>query len=512
MRVVKRSFVGALLVLATTSLAPASAPAADFHSFVTDSSLKPPKITITKRAEQVAPGLLITANFDFQSVSQQKPAPNQSGPLIFDNRGQPIWYEPGPADRYTLNTRVQRLGGKPVLTYWQGGISPIGMPSNGVYYIVGRNYKPVPGYVKSITGVNGWILSMHEFLITRRGTALTTAYKVIPGQDLTAYGGSANGSVVDNAIQEYDLKTGKLVYEWSMLGKLPLSDSKSRPFGTAPWDAYHINSIDEDAGGDFLVSNRGTWAIVKVDRQTNAVQWILGGNRSSFAVAPNAQFAFQHDARFLSDNRISLFDNQCCGFRPDGTTSPPVYQPASRGLILRLDHANKSAGLVRQYTSPGRVSGTQANAQLLPNRNVLVGWGQQPFVSEFSEAGSLLFEARFPGTQISYRALRSRWSGRPATRPAVALKRSGRGTRLYVSWNGATEVVAWRILAGRSSKKLSVVARRVRRRGFETSATVRSSGPFFRIQALNARGRVIGRSAVVKRASSGTRFRYSPHY
>jgi hypothetical protein len=274
----------------------------------------------------------------------------------------------------------------------------------------------------------------------------------------------------------------------------------------------HINSIDEDAGGDFLISNRGTWSIHKVDRQTNAVQWTLGGNSTTFTMAANAQFAFQHDARFMPDDQISLFDNECCGFRPDGTTSPPVYQPQSRGLILRLDHAARTATTVRQYSSAGRVSGTQANAQLLPNGNVVIGWGQQPFVSEFSETGTLLFEARFPGTQISYRALRQRWTGRPKARPVVALKRSGRRTQLYVSWNGATDVAAWRVWAGRSSKSLQVVSRRVRRRGFETKTTVRSSGPVFRVQALSRAGRVIGTSSIVRRASTGNRFRFSPHY
>jgi len=493
--------------------APASASAAtDYHSFVSAPRLEPPKITVTKRAERTAPGLIIAASFDFQSVAQQKPATSQSGPFIFDNAGQPVWFQPGPADRQTFNTRIQRLGGKPVVTYWQGSLSNRGIPRSGVFHVLGADYRPVPGYVKSITGVNGWVLSPHEHLITRRGTVLITAYKAVGGQDLTAFGGSANGSVYDNAIQEYDLKTGKLVYEWNMLGRLPLEDSKTRPVGPDPWDAYHINSIDEDEGGDFLISNRNTWAIHKIDRQTNTVQWTLGGRSTSFAPAPNAQFAYQHDARFRKNDQISLFDNECCGFKPDGTTAPPIYMPNSRGLILRLDHTAKTATMVREYTSSGRVSGTQANAQVHPNGNVTIGWGQQPFVSEFDEAGNLLFEARFPGTQISYRALRQRWSGRPRTRPSVAIRRAGRRTRVYVSWNGATGVAAWRIKAGRSSNNLSVVSRRVRRTGFETRATLRSRGPLFQVQALSSRGRVLGTSSIARPANTGNRFTQTPDY
>ena len=510
MRFVKRWTMGALLVM---SVAPASASAVtNAHSFVSAPSIQPPKITITKRAERTAPGLLIASSFDFDSVRLQKPSENPSGPFIFDNSGQPVWFLPGPGDRQTLNTRIQRLGGRPVVTYWQGSLSNRGIPRTGVGYILGSNYKPVPGYVRSITGANGWTLSPHEFLITRRGTALATMYKAVGGQNLTAFGGSANGSVWDNAIHEYDLKTGKLVYEWTMLGRLPLSDSKTRPGGPDPWDAYHINSIDEDAGGDFLISNRSTWAIHKIDRQTNSVQWTLGGKSSSFAQDVNAQFAFQHDARFGADDQITLFDNQCCGFKPDGTPAPPVYQQGSRGLILRLNHAARSANMVREYKSAGRISGTQSNAQVHSNGNVTVGWGQQPFVSEFDETGNLLFEARFPGTQISYRALRQRWTGRPKARPSVALRRSGSRTKVYVSWNGATGVAAWRIKAGRSAKNLSVVSRRVRRTGFETRATVRSRGRLFQVQALSSRGRVLGTSSVVRDLSTGNRFRATPDY
>jgi hypothetical protein len=497
--------------MATLLMTFSSAAAAQTtRTFVTEPSLEPPRVTVTHPAEQVAPGLLFVSNFDFNSVAEQKPAEEQSGPLILDNRGEPVWFLPIPADLQAFNSDVQTLAGKRVLTWWQGGLTQIGTPKSGTHFILGNDYRPARGYVRSITGANGWILSPHEFFITPRGTALTTSYKVVGNQDLTPYGGPANGSVWDNAIQEYDLKTGKLVYEWSMLGKLPLGDAKTRPAGANPWDAYHINSVHEDAAGNFLISNRSTWSIHKVNRASGAVEWTLGGNSSSFAMAPNAQFAWQHDARFLPDNQIGLFDNECCGRNPDGSTVPPVYQPQSRGLVLRLDQAGRTATMVREYKTPGRISGTQANAQRLSNGNVLIGWGQQPFISEFSEAGRLLFEAKFEGNAISYRAKRHRWTGRPRTRPILAVKRTGSRTSLRMSWNGATDVATWRIRAGSSSKSLRTVTR-VRRTRFETALTVRNRSRLFRVDALTARGTVLGRSAVIRRTSTG-RFRFSPDY
>jgi hypothetical protein len=500
----------ALAATALTSLSSVAA-AQTTRTFVTEPSLEPPRVTVTHPAEQVAPGLLFVANFDFNSVATQKPSEAQAGPLILDNKGQPVWYQPIPADLQAFNADVQTLGGKQVLTWWEGGLSQIGTPKSGTHYILGSDYRPVPGYVKSITGANGWSLSPHEFLITKRGTALTTAYKVTGGVDLTAFGGPADGSVWDNAVQEYDLKTGKLVFEWSMLGKLPLGDSATRPAGGNPWDAYHLNSIDEDPAGNLLVSNRNTSSVHKVVRGTGAVEWTLGGNSTNFAQAPDAQFAWQHDVRFLPDNQIGMFDNECCGRKPDGSTVPPVYQPQSRGLTLRLDVPAHTASMVREYKSPGRISGTQANVQHLSNGNVLIGWGQQPFISEFSEAGRLLFEAKFEGSAISYRAKRHRWTGRPKTRPVLAVKRSGSSrTQLRMSWNGGTDVARWRIRAGNSRTKLKTV-RNATRTGFETAVTVRNKSRYWRVEARTAKGSVLARSAIIRRTAS-TRFRFSPDY
>jgi hypothetical protein len=66
-----------------------------------------------------------------------------------------------------------------------------------------------------------------------------------------------------------------------------------------------------------------------------------------------------------------------------------------------------------------------------------------------------------------------------------------------VSWNGATQVASWRVLAGASAGALSPVGT-VAKSGFQTTLTASSAGPYVAVQALNAAGPVIGSSATVK--------------
>jgi hypothetical protein len=169
---------------------------------------------------------------------------------------------------------------------------------------------------------------------------------------------------------------------------------------------------------------------------------------------------------------------------------------------MKVDEAGRSVSFVSDRKLYDLVSGTQGNQQFLSNGNVFMGWGQQPFYSEYSKTGKLLLSVRLPDPDESYRAFRQVWHGFPTTKPAAAARVSGRNTRVYASWNGATEVNAWRILAGSSSHRLKVVARRISREGFETAKTVSSAGPFFKVQALDRKGRVIGTSRAVRKQNT----------
>jgi hypothetical protein len=495
------AFLTTLAALMAASAGPAGA-AEGVTQFVSNPALKPPTLIVNTSRRGQAPGFVFLANFQNKFI--QSPLVGQGGPMIVDNKGHIVWFRPVKTGVDTLNLQAQRFEGKPVLTWWEGTVGPTG-EMVGTWYMANDRYR----VIASLKPANGWDPSAHEFFITSKGTALVTAYKHVPNQNLTAGGGSDNGTLLDSGVLEYEIKTGKLLREWSAAAHIPMDQSYSRtsPQNPNAYDPWHINSIDVDAAGNWLVSMRNTWAIYKVDGNSGDILWTLGGKASSFTFASGAAFAFQHNARFMANDQVSLFDNECCALIPQPSGPPQAAPPVngqSHGLVLKLDMAQKAASSVMQRTLYDLVAGTQGNMHLQANGNALIGWGQQPFFSEHDKNGNLLLSIRFPDPDISYRAYRFAWTGHPSARPSVAARATGSRTRVYASWNGATEVASWRVLGGPSSRKLAAVGKRARG-GFETPVTVSSKGPSFRVQALDAKGKVIGTSKAVRRPKGNTK-------
>jgi hypothetical protein len=486
-------------LFSTAATASAAEGVAEFQSAP---ALKPPALTVNRSSRGQAPGYVFTAIF--QNKFLPPPLTGQGGPMILDNQGRYVWLQPAKASAPdTLNLQVQRYQGKPVLTYWNGTVKNTG-EMLGTWHVLNDRYKEVA----KVASQNGWDPSGHELFITKSGTALTTGYKYLPNRDLTSMGGGESQTLLDSGVIEYDLKTGKIVREWSADQNIPMDQSYSRttPQNPNAFDPWHINSIDVDADGNWLVSMRNTWAIYKVDSKTGQILWTLGGKASTIAVPDNVAFAFQHDARFQPGGQISIFDNDCCQLIPQPTgppsAAPPVHGKQSRGLMMKLDEAAKTVSFVSERKLYDLTSGTQGNMQTLPNGNTFMGWGQQPFYSEFSKTGKLLLSVRLPDPDESYRAYRYEWTGNPGGRPSVKAVPSGSRTRVFVSWNGATKVASYRVFAGPTSRKLAVVAKSAKRQGFETTATVKSAGPIVKVQALDAKGRVLGASKAVRRQNT----------
>jgi Arylsulfotransferase (ASST) len=503
MRTVKAVAAVAFACLLTTA-SPALADEG-VASFVSAPRLKPPILTVNQSSSGQAPGYIFTAIFQNKFFAGT-PLVGEGGPMVLDNKGRYVWLKPASKSAPdTLNLQVQRYKGKPVLTYWDGVVQNTGEMA-GSWHVLNDHYKQIA----TVAGTNGWDLSGHEFLITKDGHVLITGYRHVPHTDLTAAGGGSDQTLLDSGVLEFDISSGKgqLVKVWSAADHIPMSDSytQTSPQNPNAYDPWHINSIDVAPDGSWLVSMRNTWALYKVDPSTGAIVWRLGGKSSDFAVPDNVAFAFQHDARWRGSGQISIFDNDCCALIPQPSgppkTAPPVHGSQSRGLLLNVDQANKTVSFAGEHKLYDLTSGTQGNMQALPNGNVFMGWGQQPFYSEYSKTGKLLLSVRYPDPDESYRAYRYTWSGHPSTRPAAAARVSGKRTRVYMSWNGATEVAAWRIFAGKTSHKLKLAARRVSRGGFETAKTISSAGPVVKVQALDRKGRVLAASRAVRRQNT----------
>jgi EmrB/QacA subfamily drug resistance transporter len=458
----------------------------DTYSFVTEPTLHPPKIAVEGRtnASKLAPGYILTTNFYNLNYP---PLVGQSGPMILDDRLQPVWFQPVPEKVVAGNLNLQSFQSKPALAWWQGLITNTGETESGEYVVVNQHYQTVA----RLKGADGWKLTLHDFAING-DDAWVTANKDIP-RNLSAYGGAYNGALIDSAVQEYDLKTGKLLYSWDALQHIPLGDSEATlPTNGFPWDAYHINSLQLVGGDEFLVSMRNTWAAYLVDVKTGQIQWTLGGRKSSFTFGPGAAFQWQHDVRLQSGGIVTMFDDHCCQLTGGGTY---VHASApSRGLVLKLDESAHTATLLAQYgTGYGLESDYMGDVQPLPDGNVMVGWGSSPYITELTSSGQPLLEGKLPGANLTYRATLAPWVGLPLTRPVGAARRTAGLTVVYASWNGATRVTAWRVLAGPSAARLSTVTS-APSSGFETAIPVSASHASFEVQALDAAGQVIGTS------------------
>ena len=453
--------------------------ASEVQRFRSRPDLRPPFVTVTASSPAVAPGDVFVAPYT---------GPGQAGPMIFDGQGALVWFEPLPTDTFATNFRVQEYFGEPVLTWWQGDISVHGF-GIGEDVIENSAYEEIA----RIRAGNGVAADLHDVQLTPQGTALITAYEPIRC-DLSPVGGSPDGAVTDGIVQEVDVRTGLVMFQWSSLDHVALSESYANvrdSSARSPFDYFHINSIDVDPDGTLLVSARNTWTVYEIDRRTGEIVWRLGGKRSDFAIGAGAATAWQHDPRVLADGEISIFDNGA---------SPAVHSQ-SRAIVLSLDEQSRTATLVQQiFHPPPLLAESQGNVQSLANGDWLVGWGQEPELSEFDAAGALLFDARLPPHTQSYRAFRFQWTGTPRERPAFAFvaSRHGAGT-VYASWNGATLVSEWRVLAGSGATRLAPVAQ-APRSGFETAIALPTgtSGRYVTVQALDAGGSVLGTAAVAR--------------
>ena len=458
-------------------LPPASRVPGDELTFQSRPDLTPASVEITKL--DPAPG---PDGDDIFLTPQQ--GPTQNGAMILNKEGTLLWFQPVPQGDMAANLQAQTFEGQHVLTWWQG-YSGAGVGA-GEDVIENSAYRQIA----VVRAANGLSADLHEFRLTPQGTALITAYYPVYWNAADVHM-SSRQIVLDSVVQEIDVKTGLLLFQWDSLDHVPLDDSYESAVTSAgfPYDYFHINSVQLQPDGNLLISARNTWAAYEIDHRTSAIVWTLGGKNSSYKLGSGVEFAFQHDVRLHADTdpTVTLFD--------DGA-GPPKVHSESRGIVLRLNDQDMTATLVDQEVhSPALAASFEGNVQELPGGDDFVGWGQQPYFSEFNEQCELVFDGRFVGNNSSYRAYRFPWIGTPTTLPSVKTSATGSSTNVYVSWNGATQVASWLVLAGASEDALRAVTT-APKQGFETQIAIPAQ-PFVQVQALDSAGRALATSSVV---------------
>jgi hypothetical protein len=497
----------------------------DVQHYASAPSLTPSTVHIATPAQPGAtPGDLFLAPYQGDGTP---------GEMIAEQNGSLVWFRPLPTGVSSTNFQVQRYEGQPVLTWWQGRILEVGF-GQGEDVIYDTSYRPV-AYIHA---GNGYRADLHEVRLTPENTAWIDAFDPIH-LDLSRYGGSSSGIVNDSVVQEIDVKTGLVMWEWHALGHVALSESHSPASSSAksPWDYVHINSISPgplagaaggpagaaggqpaagaDKPGQVLLSSRNTWTLYDIDLHTGAFIWRLGDRASSFKLGPGTRFYWQHDAEWQPGGLISVFDNG----------SDPPKEKQSRGLLLAPNTANRTVSLVKQFTNPSHTLLASSQGNLLNLAGVtaaapigaagtgwgtvqaqstagnwMMGYGGLPNFTEHGPSGAVLLDGTLGKNVQDFRTYLSPWTGHPTAPPSIAVQAhggAGGAPAVAVSWNGATEVASWQLLAGASATALAPVAT-APRSGFQTTISLPGAPAFVAVQALNAAGAAIGRSAVVK--------------
>jgi hypothetical protein len=463
-------------------LAPAAATAADQVPDVGLQALAPIAADdYVSRPDIAAPGLTTTTTEDAASgllmTTTGTVGERAFGAAIYRNDGELVWWKGSDAAGSYFDMEPVTFRGEPALAVFHGRV--LGSdPSRASYEVLDTSYNEIA----SFTVEGEAVTDAHDIEFSPDGSrALLLGVRDVP-YDLSEMGGAADGTVIDYVVQEIDVETGEVTFEWSFLDNIPLAESQASvpsPSSEARFDPYHTNSVAYDSDGNLLVSARHTSTAYKLDATNGDVMWRFGGKNSDFTFAdPDDRPSYQHDVRRLSDGRLSLFDN--------GNRHNPQY---SRGAVYELDEGDMTADLVQDLRPDARIYGeAMGSTRQIFNGNQLVSYGITGEMIEF-DGTEPVFTGTLDEGYVTYRAERAPWHATPDTRPDAVL----RDGTMYMSWNGATDVERWRVAAGPSEDDLTPVGT-VERTGFETAAEVTApdDAAVYRITALGPGGDPLG--------------------
>ncbi|KAK5631305.1 hypothetical protein RRF57_007019 [Xylaria bambusicola] len=422
----------------------------------------------------------------------------------------------------THNAHIGQLDGKDYLVFIEQFALGGGPSANCLLY--DSTYSLA--YNISAHSYENASIELHECQLTSDGSAVVILKEIIPF-DLTAVGGSEDGEILDNIVQEVGVQTGELLWLWRGSEHYNISDSYIEyKHSNGAYDYIHMNSADKasislflldttlinsyvlgkTSEGDFLISARHTHSITLVDGKSGSIKWTLGGKRNDFLdISPTGNatdFAWQHHARFTdaSHTRLTMFDNH------NITGVVGCTANCSRGKQIELDYEHRTAELVSEFYHPqSLVSRFEGSYQTTRSGNVFLGWGANPTFTEHTPSGECVLDVQFniwrpeKGYPVNYRAFKMDWKAYPTWDPAIVVlggETNGQ-FKIYVSWNGATEVARWQLIVGDSYDNVTDSVTVVLRAGFETEILLKPRQLFIRAAALDKDDSVLGMTAII---------------
>ncbi|KAJ5743993.1 hypothetical protein N7533_008863 [Penicillium manginii] len=496
----------ALLLLSSLHNVVAQRKDADLMSFVTLPEVRALKWEVNYLdRERVAPGYWFVAPYGQISPEDptQKYQQYQVGPYIYDGDGKLVWagsvqYDNQNVFDFRPVTNIDDEVELSFILNWQleedGG-------GKGSGVVLDKNYKQIRQVFQPEELHD---FNMHEFNILPGGKSAVACTYHSQVVNLAEFGRPTEESwVVTGGFVELDMENSNVLSQWNSKDAIALTESNmfhswDAPWGRPGWDYVHINAVDKNEAGDFIISLRFTNTIYGISGETGEIMWRLtSGPTGDFDM--DFTFSKQHDVKFVSSNGthhvISMLNNASDERGND--------ENVSSVLFIEMDTLAMTARVINRINRPdSSLTRLRGSAETLPNGNIFAGWSERGYQSEHAPNGDTLMTARFVSTRYStYRAYKSEFIGRPTNPPDVVASVYGTNdddttTIIHVSWNGATDVAGWNFYAKAYDRGESVLIGHAKKSDFETMYIVDGYMDWITAEAVDAEGKSMGKSLV----------------
>ncbi|KAM3478307.1 hypothetical protein MY8738_006041 [Beauveria namnaoensis] len=489
-------------------------PASQYKTFCGPTS---PQLETWQSEQPCEDGLLFVTPGEAAERSTTENEADVEGPAIFRSNGDLVWTQDGWGR--TRDLKVQSVGDRSYMTFWHDESSR--HAGGGSYVLLDQSYE----MVKELRPVGEISSRPVELKLTDDGTAIMVMHNAT--QVHNPLGSLQNGWINDAIIQEIDMTSNELVFEWraSHHFNVTMSQAATENQGQTPetaFDFFHATGIDLDHKGDYVISSRNMCNAVALRRGHGNVLWVLGGRLNSFEDASEGEAAAMISSQgiqWYGDSTLLLLDS---GHMPDIEGWPGRR---SNARTIHVNTTTNTAALLRMYSTPAAETSrhSKGTVQRLRNGNVFVGWGDDnPLAAtytEYSEDGRVLCAAHFREASVASAKFwkttsggggrvmsKYSWTGTPAAQPVIVV-RPQEGA-LYVSWNGDTQTTAWLLRSNNTERGDGSLGARcvVDRAGFETRIPIpHDIGEVIEIMGVDDRGRTLVRSELIwSEGASGT--------
>ena len=242
-------------------------------------------------------------------------------------------------------------------------------------------------------------LDVHNFILIADNHYITESFIIKTVTNIPSYiPHAATAPVIAPLIEE--VENGNIVWSWdasadtsfygnSVQGNVFTSTDTAQ-------DYIHLNSITIDPrDNNLIISMRNQCQVIKINRQTGAVMWRLGGKNSDFAMTSDQVFLYQHHATLADSNKtLLLFD--------DGDAT---LRPSSRIDEFQLDEVNKVVTGFKSFTIPEPFTSIMGSVQKNGN-DYFIGGGSANYILEVNNVtGQKIMELK-SGLYSTYRAFK----------------------------------------------------------------------------------------------------------